>query len=135
MTATPSEPLPVRGDAMQNELSMVRDGLISADDYVAAVERREAERAPLGQLAIESGLLSPRRVRELLREQHGAPGERFGELAMRRGDLDLGQVALLLLEQQERQRPLVDHLVELGRLDADAAASQPESAAGAMSAV
>ena len=107
---------------MPSELSLVESGIITADDYVAAAARREGERPPLGQVAIEEGVLSVRQVLEVLSSQYASPGKRFGEIAVERGYLRSEQVATLLMRQAERQRPVIDHLVELGRLslaDAD----------------
>ncbi len=101
---------------MQIELALVQTGVISADDYVAALARRDQERPPLGQVAIEQGVMTATHVLDVLRFQIAEPTRRFGELAVERGYLDSHQVAALLMEQQERQRPVIEHLVELGRL-------------------
>lgn len=117
---------------MDLELSLVRSGVISAEDYVEAVTRRDEERPPLGQLAIEEGVLRPRQVLELLRLQHGSPSRRFGEVAIEQGYLRTEQVATLLMHQQERQRPVIDHLVELGRLSIEQAEAARGSAPGSL---
>ena len=109
---------------MQFELALVQAGVISAEDYVEAATRRDQERTPLGQLAIEEGALTVRQVLDVLHEQAASPGKRFGDVAIQRGYLDNARLAALLLSQQERQRPLLAHLVELGRVSAEAA-SQP----------
>lgn len=116
--------LPPGADAMRLELNLVHEGRITADDYVAAATRREEDRPPLGQVAIEEGVLSVRRVLEVLQRQYEAPSRRFGELAVELGFLSEADLATLLLHQRERERPLVDYLVELGKLtpaDVDAA--------------
>lgn len=115
---------------MELEVSLVRSGLITADDYVDAVARREEERPPLGQVAIEEGLLAARQVLDLLWLQHDRPESRFGEIAVAEGYLRLEQVATLLMHQQARQRPVIDHLVELGRLSAEQAWAANESRHG-----
>ena len=107
---------------MELELSLVRSGLVSADDYVEALGRREEERPPLGQVAIEEGLLGVRQVLDIIRTQHTAPDRKFGEVAVEKGYLTTSQVATLLMLQQERQRPVIDHLVELGRVSYEEAA-------------
>ena len=101
---------------MELELSLVRSGLVSADDYVEALGRREEERLPLGQVAIEEGLLGVRQVLDVIRTQHLQSDRKFGEVAVEKGYLTTSQVATLLMLQQERQRPVIDYLVELGRL-------------------
>ncbi len=99
---------------MELELSLVRSGLVSADDYVEALGRREEERPPLGQVAIEEGLLGVRQVLEVIRTQQLQSDRKFGEVAVEKGYLTSAQVATLLMHQQQRQRPVIDHLVELG---------------------
>jgi len=103
---------------MDIELELVRSGTVPAEAFVEAIARQREERPPLGQLAIEEGLLSSREAFELLRLLRGS-GRRFGELAVERGALTRLQVAELLLLQADRQRPLVDHLMELGALERD----------------
>lgn len=112
---------------MQLELALVQTGVISADDYVAALARRDQERPPLGQVAIELGMMAATNVLDVLRVQHTDPTRRFGELAVEMGHLDSHQVAALLMEQQERQRPLIEHLVALGRLSREQARSAREN--------
>jgi hypothetical protein len=104
------------------ELSLVRSGLISADDYVEALGRREEERPPMGQVAIEEGLLGVRQVLDVIRTQHTESDRKFGEVAVEKGYLTASQVATLLMLQQQRQRPVIDHLVELGRISYEEAA-------------
>jgi len=105
------------------ELSLVRSGVVSPEHYVEAVARRERERTPLGQIAIEEGVLGAAQVLTLLREKYTQPEKRFGELAVAHGMLRPEQVALLLMQQQERQRPVIDYLMELGRLSVEQAES------------
>ncbi|QDT68332.1 hypothetical protein MalM25_12540 [Planctomycetes bacterium MalM25] len=106
---------------MQIEIALVQTGVISADDYVAALARRDQERPPLGQVAIEQGMMAATHVLDVLRLQHTDPTRRFGELAVEKGYLDSHQVATLLMQQLEKQRPVIEHLVELGRLSREQA--------------
>lgn len=101
---------------MDLEIALVQSGVISAGDYVAAVKRQQCERPPLGQVAIEEGVLSVRRVLELLKAQRDTPDHRFGELAIEYGYLHQNELTELLLHQVARQRPLIVHLIELGAL-------------------
>ncbi|TWT95887.1 hypothetical protein Pla108_29640 [Botrimarina colliarenosi] len=107
---------------MELELSLVRSGVVSADDYVEALGRRDEERPPLGQVAIEEGLLGVRQVLDVIRTQHASPDRRFGEIAVEKGYLTADQVAQLLLVQQGRQRSVIQHLVELGSVSFEQAA-------------
>jgi hypothetical protein len=118
-----------RASVVELELSLVRSGLVSADDYVEALGRREEERPPLGQVAIEEGLLGVRQVLDVIRTQHVEPERRFGEVAIDKGYLTTSQVATLLMLQQERQRPVIDHLVELGRVSHEEAARHAKKGA------
>lgn len=101
---------------MTPELELVRSGAITAEQYVEAVERQAEETTPLGQVAIEAGLLSAREVFEVLYRQRADKDHRFGDIAIELGYLDRSQIALLLLEQSERRRSIVQHLKEMGAL-------------------
>ena len=101
---------------MDFEIALVRSGLVDADVYVEALSRQQSERPPLGQIALETGALSARQVREVLQAQSDSAQARFGELALSIGMLDRRDLAELLMIQNERQKPLVSHLVELGAL-------------------
>lgn len=112
---------------MELELLLVRTGLITADDYVEAVGRREEERLPLGQVAIEERMLGVRQVLDVIRTQLLDPDRRFGEVAVEKGYLTTSQVAALLRLQRQRQRPVIDHLVELGHTSYEEAARLTET--------
>lgn len=115
---------------MELELSLVQSGLVSAEDFVEAVSRREDERPPLGQIAIEEGLMGVRQVLDVIRTQRGASGRLFGEVAIEKGYLSSDDVARLLALQQQRQRPVIQHLVELGLLTYEDAAAAARDRAG-----
>lgn len=106
---------------MKPELELIRSGAISAEQYIEALERQQAETSPLGQVAIEEGVLSPRDVFEILHTQRLYQDRRFGDLAVQLGKLKRPDVALLLLEQLEQRRPILQHLVELGALSSEEA--------------
>ena len=99
---------------MDPELALVRHGLITADDYVEALFRRDNERPRMGQVAIEEGLLTARQVLDILNQQYARPGRRFGEIAIETGGLSQAQIDDLLDAQKGRQRPVIDHLIEMG---------------------
>lgn len=101
---------------MDFELALVRSGVVDPELYVEAVSRQQEERLPLGQIALETGALSARQVREVLQAQSDQSFERFGEVALAKGILKRRDLAELLMVQTERQRPLVQHLIELGAL-------------------
>lgn len=103
---------------MKPELELVRTGVITPQQYVEAIQRQTEETTPLGQIAIEAGLMTAREVFEVLHRQRTDGRRRFGDLAIELGYLDRGQVALLLLEQLERRRSVMSHLQEMGVLPA-----------------
>lgn len=116
---------------MDAELALIRSGVISAEDYVEAISRREDERPRLGQVAIEEGALAARQVLDILTQQYAHPERRFGEIAIENGYLEPDQVQHLVVEQQQRQRPVLDHLVELGSLSPEEAELAAKERSGA----
>ncbi len=101
---------------MQFGIFLVDRRVISAEQFVEAVRQQLQHRVPLGQLAIENGMLSVREVFEVLRAQSQAENEPFGETAIDRGMLTKAEVAELLLLQADRRPELPEILVELGYL-------------------
>jgi hypothetical protein len=95
--------------------------VISADQLVAALKLQIKHLAPIGQLALEAGILSAREVFDVLRAQHDAPYERFGELAIALGFMNHDDLMRLLLMQSDRKPLLSDILVRLGTLTAEQA--------------
>jgi transcription initiation factor IIE alpha subunit len=57
------------------------------------------------------------------------PGTLFGQVAIEKGMLTSDEVARLLMVQQQRQRPVIEHLVELGRVSYEEAAAAARSRA------
>ena len=80
---------------MKPELELVHTGRITPAQYVEAITRQTEETTPLGQVAIEAGLLTPREVFEVLHRQRTEPSRRFGDIAVGLGYLNRSQVALL----------------------------------------
>ena len=68
---------------------------------------------PVGQLAMEEGVLSARQVFKVLRCQSGIPHERFGDVAVGMGMMTPAELQRLLMIQWERKPPLADVLVAL----------------------
>lgn len=115
---------------MNPELALIRRGVITADEYVEALLRRENERPRMGQVAIEEGLLTARQVLDILAQQYAHPGRRFGEIAIEIGELTEAQVEDLLLAQEGRQRPVFDHLIEMGCVTREAIEPANQQAGG-----
>jgi hypothetical protein len=97
-------------------LYLHRKGIISAEQLVAALEAQLKHLVPIGQLALEEGLLSAHDIFDILRAQHDSPHERFGELAMEMGLLRRENLMRLLMIQSERKLPLSEILVRQGVL-------------------
>jgi hypothetical protein len=96
---------------MQFSLYLTRKGIISAEQFVAALEVQQKQLVRIGQLAIEEGVLSPRQVFHILRSQSNSPHERFGDVAVGLDLMTHDQLRQLLMLQLDRQLPLVDILI------------------------
>jgi hypothetical protein len=105
-----------QGAAMHFGLHLKKKGIISAEELVAALELQQESLVPIGQLALEEGILSARDIFEILRAQSESPSERFGELAIEMGLLTRDELTSLLMIQADRRRPIGDILVEQGVL-------------------
>jgi hypothetical protein len=97
---------------MKFALYLKSKGVISAEQLVAALEIQQDRLPPIGQLAIEENLLTPREVFHVLCSQSDAPGERFGDTAIDLGLMTQSQLHWLLAIQLERREPLEAILVE-----------------------
>ena len=91
-------------------------GVINAGQLVAALEAQLEKLVPIGQLALEEGLISARDIFEILRAQSQYPNVRFGELAIEMGLLKREELMRLLMIQADRKKPLGDILVLQGVL-------------------
>ena len=105
-------------------LHLVRKGIIEASHFVAALEQQLQDMVPIGQMAIDEGVLTMRQVFEVLRAQSDVPPERFGDAAVERGVLTQGDLAQLLMKQSDRKRPFSEILVEQGVLTEEQAAEE-----------
>lgn len=95
------------------EVSLVRHGVITAEQFVQAVEWQLAHRPRLGRLALETGKLSMKQVFAVLEAQTDN-SKPFGETAVDLGFLKRRQVNTLLKQQAERTPPLAQCLIEIG---------------------
>jgi hypothetical protein len=97
-------------------LHLKKTGVISAEQLVAALEVQLRTLVPIGQLALEEGMLAARDIFNVLRAQSDAPDMRFGDLAIEMGLLTRDDVMRLLLIQADRKRPIGDVLIGQGVL-------------------
>lgn len=105
---------------MLEGIHLVRRGLISADQFVDALERGFAQRPPLGEVAMRLGKLTMRQVFSVLAEQSDRH-QPFGRIAVELGFLSEGDLGELLLKQADSTPDVVDMLVMTGVLDRDSA--------------
>jgi len=100
-------------------LYLKKRGVISAEQLVAAVEVQMTTLVPIGQLALEEGILSARDIFNVLRAQNSAPNIRFGDMAVEMGLMTRDDVMRLLMIQADRKRPIAEILVGQGVLTAE----------------
>jgi hypothetical protein len=105
-------------------LYLKKKGIITAEQLVAAIEVQLNSLAPIGQLALEEGVLSARDIFDVLQAQNDSPNERFGELAIEMRLMTRDDLMRLLMIQADRKRPIADILVEQGILDERQVASE-----------
>jgi len=101
---------------MKFGLYLKNKGVITAEQLVSAIECQHNRMPPLGQLAMEAGILSPREVFSVLRCQSDIPHERFGEVAVALGVMTPAQLQRLLMIQWERKPDVGEVLVNQGVL-------------------
>jgi hypothetical protein len=99
--------------AMKFGLYLKNNGVISADGLIAALEYQQSRMPPVGQLALEEGVLSARQVFKILHCQSGLPHERFGEVAVGMGMMRPAELQRLLMIQWQRKPALANVLVHL----------------------
>ena len=97
-------------------LHLKKNGTISAEQLVAALEVQLSTLVPIGQLALEEGMLAARDIFNILRAQGEAPNVLFGDLAIEMGLLTRDDVMRLLMIQADRKRPIGEILVGQGVL-------------------
>ena len=100
------------------EILLVRRGLISADQFVQAVEWQFEQRPRLGRVALETGKLTMKQVFAILEEQT-VNGKLFGDTAVDLGFLTKRQVTSLLKLQNDRVPTLSQSLIAIGAIDQD----------------
>ena len=98
---------------MKFGLYLKKKGVITAEGLVSAFDYQQSRMPPVGQLAMEEGVLSARQVFKVLRCQSGIPHERFGEVAVGMGMMSPAELQRLLMIQWERKPPLAEVLVTL----------------------
>ena len=82
---------------------LVEKEFVSADHLLIALERQEKSRTPLGQLAIEVGMVSAKDVLVILTEQRNSDNKaKFGDIAVNKGILEREDIEKLFKIQEEK---------------------------------
>jgi hypothetical protein len=97
-------------------LYLKNKGTITAEQLVCALESQLKTLTPIGQLALEEGMISPRDIFDVLRAQAESPNIRFGDLAIEMGLMTRDDLMRLLMIQGDRKRAVADILVAQGVL-------------------
>src|SRR6478672_6727678 len=97
-------------------LYLKNKGIISAEQFVAALETQLATLPRIGQLALEEAIISPRDIFNVLHAQRRSPDVRFGELAIEMGLMTRNELMRLLMIQADRKRPFAEIVVDEGMM-------------------
>lgn len=100
------------------EISLVRKGIVTADDFVRALEMQIELRQPIGRICLEQKRLTMNQLFLVLAEGTGQKLP-FGEIAIQLGFLTREDLAEMLLVQSERTPTLSECLVQAGALDGE----------------
>lgn len=112
------------GAAMHFGLYLKNKGIISAEQLVAALETQLNTLTPIGQLALEEGIIRPRDIFDVLRAQSEVPNVRFGDLAIEMGLMTRDDLMRLLMIQADRKRSVAEILVQQRVLTAERSAAE-----------
>ncbi len=97
-------------------LHLIRQGLISPEQLIDALDFQEQRRPRIGQLALRERKMSVRQVLEVLSKQTESK-EPFGTVAVALGYLTAADVDHLLIDQRRQTPRLGDILVLQNALD------------------
>jgi hypothetical protein len=96
---------------------LVEKEFVSADHLLIALERQEKSRTPLGQLAIEVGMVSAKDVLVILTEQRNSENKaKFGDIAVNKGILLREDIEKLFKIQEEKAELLGNILINIGAI-------------------
>ena len=101
---------------MQFEIYLVRAGIVSAEQFVDALDLQQRSRPVFGRLALETRKLTVHQVAEVLQRQCDVD-KPFGETAVDLGFLTRRQVTYLLKTQKKRTPALIDCLVRMDAVE------------------
>ena len=96
---------------------LVEKEFVSADHLLIALERQEKSRTPLGQLAIEVGMVTAKEVLIILTEQRNSENKsKFGDIAVNKGILKREDIERLFKIQEEKAELLGNVLINIGAI-------------------
>jgi hypothetical protein len=96
---------------------LVEKEFVSADHLLIALERQKKSRTPLGQLAIEVGMVSAKEVLVILTEQRNSENQsKFGDIAVNKGILEREDIEKLFKIQEEKAELLGNILINIGAI-------------------
>ncbi|TWT67692.1 hypothetical protein Pla123a_42480 [Posidoniimonas polymericola] len=101
---------------MRFGLYLYHQKVITAEQLIDAVEEQQRRTPPVGELAIEAGLVSVHNLFEIVRAQSGVRRDRFGTIAMEMGLMSQTELAEVLMRQADLRPPLREILVDRGIL-------------------
>lgn len=95
---------------------LVEQNLLRKEDLERALALQKIDRMPLGQLALQQGLISNQKLFRILSRQRKPEDKdkNFGKLAVEMGFLEQEQIESLLERQTHTNRLLGEILVSLG---------------------
>jgi hypothetical protein len=96
---------------------LVEKEFVSADHLLIALERQEKSRTPLGQLAIEVGMVTAKEVLIILTEQRNSENKsKFGDIAVNKSILKREDIERLFKIQEEKAELLGNVLINIGAI-------------------
>lgn len=97
---------------------LVERDAITATQAEAIRDRAQCERMPIGQLLLQTRDLTMKQVMAVLAAQADAPGEKFGQIAVRRGMITLRQLEDALRLQRVTKRHMIEIVATMGLFSA-----------------
>lgn len=102
---------------------LLRRGMITLDEFLAAIDRQAAARPRIGTLALKTGKMTVNQTFQVM-DRQAKTGEPFGRIAVELGFLSESDVAELLISQRRGHQPLGQYLVEMGAISAERLATE-----------
>lgn len=98
---------------------LLSESAVDREDLVRALQHRRKERATLGQLAVQEGLLSQADVERIAAEQHHDPRGGFCEVALELGLINGWKLESLLETHERKKVDVGESLLAIGVISED----------------